>query len=385
MLADHLDHTPLATARGKLMLAGLLAAQGALATWAWNGWVHPVSNAPLLVLGIGAGLLGSSWTLIAIAFLGRRRRATWPVRWLVFLWAAAVTPACAAFFNSHSPATALTVGINEEFWKVTPLLLAAWFVPWSLRGTRDGLLMGALGGVGFNVIELAVYYIRMSYPQQGLFRGLDAQLGRLGLWGVDNHVVWSALVGAGIGHAIHTRSGRRWLIPLGTYLLAAVTHMAQDFLLGPVLLVLILAGIVQRTSGVSIVGTPTKAQVAMSERWLPTASGLEVIAINMVILPLLALALLRSGHEERKALAAALSGEDGTIVTPEELADANRATRFHRRMITASTARARKHIRRAQDALAFRKEFLARIGIDDRADPVATRYRARITALRSAP
>lgn len=384
MLADYLDHTPLATTRGKLLLAALLTAQAALATWAWSGWVHPLSNAPLLLLGIGAGLLGSSWTLLAIAYLGRRRRATRVVRWLVFIWAAAVTPACAAFCNSHSPMTLLTVGINEEFWKVTPVLLAAWFVPWSVRGTRDGLLLGALGGVGFNVIELAVYYIRTSYPQHGLFRGLDEQLGRLGLWGVDNHVVWSALVGAGIGHAIQTRSGRRWLIPIGTYLLAAITHMAQDALLGPVLLVLIFAGLVRTTSGVALNHAPASVKAAMSERWLSTATGLEVIAVNLLILPLLALALVRSGQEERKALAANLEGESDAIVTPRELADATRARRFHRRSVEAATGRARKHIRHAQDALAFRKEFLSRIGIAADGDPLARRYRAEITALRGA-
>ena len=383
-LADHFVHTPLATARGRIALVVVLAAQAAFASWAWWGWLHPLSNAPLLLLAIGFGLLGSGWTLLAVAFFARRRRAIWPVRWLAFAWAAAVAPACAAYCNSHSTMTLLTVGINEEFWKVTPLLIVAVFVPWAVRGTRDGLLLGALGGVGFNVIELAVYYIRSSYPKMGLFPGLDSQLSRLGLWGIDNHVVWSALVGAGIGHAIQTRSRRRWLIPLGTYLLAAITHMAQDFMLGAVLLVLIVTALTQVATG----GAPLTPKAAMqndlSQRLLPTATGLEVIAINLVILPLLVLALVRSGRDERRAIAAHLAGESDAVVTPGELADAAPLRRMHKRLIEAPARKARKHIRRWQDALAFRKEFLARRGADPDGDALVADYRARIAALRPA-
>jgi hypothetical protein len=337
-------------------------------------------------LGIAAGLFGSIPAFLVIGFLSRRRHEMWPVRWAVFALSLTLATACAAFVNSHNPYATLVVGFNEEFWKVTPLLLLVFFLPSAVSGTRDGLVYGALGGLGFNVVELAVYFIRLSYPQSGILEGLIAQFGRLGLWGINNHVIWAALVGAGIGYAVqHPDRRRRWLVAFGAYLLAAFTHLLQDNLVGALLLVGITIGLVAASGGDTSgdLSNMSPEGVSAAKDLLQTATGLEVIAINIVILPILAVMVVRSGRWERRTIAEQLQTEASDVVSPADRSAAATAGAFGNRKVEGSTRRTSKHIRRAQDALAFRKLFAARSGVDVATDAVADTYRDMIRTLRA--
>ena len=381
-----LRDSPLRGRGGKVDLGILLAVMAAMAAPIWRDWLSPAANIPILFAGMLAALIGSLPALILLRFLHRRHADVRPIAWGVLLVGTVLSTAAAAFLNTHSPAQALTVGFNEEFWKVVPLLLLAVFLPRAVIGVRDGIVYGALGGIGFNIMELSVYLIRASYPAHGLLLGLQDQFGRLGLWGVDNHVVWSALTGAGIGYAVQEGRGRlRFAVAVGAYLLAVLTHTMQDNVVGIVLLVTLLLAVLQ-VAGIrdADIGTPSPETAEAARHYAQTAAGLEVLAINALNLPLLLIALAKSGRWERKAIAEALADEPEGIVTEAEMAGIRADRLLRTRRIPGLPRPVAASIRTAQNALAFQKIHLRRRGLDPDDDAVTSYWRARLLALRGA-
>jgi RsiW-degrading membrane proteinase PrsW (M82 family) len=234
-LSRMLYDSPLHSLSGKIAFVAIMVVLVLLSGLIWSAWLTPLSNGWIVLLGVAVAFLGSLVGLVFIRYLDRREPESW---WywigvLVFAMLFGVTPA--VVFNSISPFV-FTVGFNEEFWKVLPLLLLILFAPTMVNGVRDGIIYGALGGFAFNIVEIADYFLLDSYPVQGL-AGLSEQLVRLSFWGIGNHVIWSMLVGAGIGMAVQSQNRRtKILAPLGAYLLAAITHGLQDMGAGVLLM-----------------------------------------------------------------------------------------------------------------------------------------------------
>jgi len=206
--------SPLHTFVGKVIFAAILLVIVSLAVKIWVGWLTPLFGG-WLILAFGlAAFVGSLPGLIFIRYLDRREPEDASYYAGVLLSAAILTPALGAYFNSISPFSLLTVGLNEEFCKAIPLLLLVFFAPTMVNGVRDGIIYGALGGFGFNIIEIANYVLRVSYPAEGL-EGSFSQLSRLGWLGIGNHVIWSMLVGAGIGLAVQARKRRTRILAAG--------------------------------------------------------------------------------------------------------------------------------------------------------------------------
>lgn len=386
-LVRALYDSPLHTRRGRIAL-GLIAAIVFLpAVHSWKGWLTPIENGKVLLVGVFFALLGSMLGLLFLRYLDRRDPEPWALRAGALLMAGLVAPAAAAFFNGHSPYVLLTVGFNEEFWKVFTLLFIVVFAPRVVNGVRDGIIYGALGGFGFNIIELAVYVLRVSYPQDGLLVGTTHQLSRLGWWGIGNHVIWSALVGAGIGYAIQNPSSRwRFILPIGIYTLAAVTHDLQDAGVGVLLMVLISAGLMSVLGGKSgqpAPSVPSADAIERMQQFVPTAIAFEAIAINVVCLPILLYALVRSGDWERRIVRDQLASEQPPVVTQQELDGIRAEKRFRLRTIPGYPKAKGRAIRNAQNALAFQKEYLAQRGRPSDRDPLAQYLRSVIAGLRS--
>jgi hypothetical protein len=76
--------------------------------------------------------------------------------------------------------------IGEEPAKMLGLLFLALFVPTAMRTKRDGLLLGALAGLGFTFLENLIYMLRGA---DMLIRTFVCSPG---------HIMWSAIVGMGI-------------------------------------------------------------------------------------------------------------------------------------------------------------------------------------------
>ncbi|MEZ4673956.1 MAG: PrsW family glutamic-type intramembrane protease [Caldilineaceae bacterium] len=369
---------------GKLLYAIILLVTLYLAGVVWIDWLTPLSNGWLILYAITIAFFGSLLGIAYLLYLDRRDPEPWWFFVGTLLVALLLTTAPAAYVNGISPRPTLTVGFNEEFWKVLPLLLLVFFAPTLVSGTRDGLIYGALGGFGFNITEIANYFIKVAYPAEGI-EGLSGQLVRLGWWGIGNHVFWSALVGAGIGYALETDHRlRKVTVPLGAYLAAVFTHTLQDNLIGPMIgigltmVILVIQGV--DASQFNIEDQNNLPEVFKSAMAL--GLPLEALAINIINIPLLIIALRRSGNWERAIIRDELADEVPEIVTPEEYQGVQAERRFRLRRIPGYPRRVGRRIRNAQNALAFHKRYLRRRERPIESDPLVAYWRGEVLRLR---
>jgi RsiW-degrading membrane proteinase PrsW (M82 family) len=116
----------------------------------------------------------------------------------------------------------------EETLKTLGIILLA-FLPAARRfGPAAGLVIGALVGASFQVVENEVFTL------QGMFHAPDAPLGALfealfirGLVGVFSHLVWSGAIGAAIGWLLAGPATGRWrrlVVTAGVFVLMVVLH-----------------------------------------------------------------------------------------------------------------------------------------------------------------
>lgn len=120
------------------------------------------------------------------------------------------------------------VGLTEELTKMLPVLLALLYAPRLVRNTRDGLVLGALGGLGFAVIEFATTFALDNFPQTG-WADLYTSLPSRWALGTHNHILWGAATGGAIGYLVEApRSRKHQLVALLTILVVMGTHGLQD-------------------------------------------------------------------------------------------------------------------------------------------------------------
>ncbi len=373
--------SPLHTLRGKVIFVVIMVPVLYFAGHTWLGWLTPLENGWIMLFGLLSAFLGSLLGLAFLRYLDRREPESWGYFVGVLLLATLLTAAPAAYFNGLSPAAILTVGLNEEFWKVLPLLLLVFFAPTMVTGVRDGFIYGALGGFGFNIIETAAYILRVSGPEEGM-AGVAAQLGRLGFWGIDNHVFWSMLVGAGIGLAVQSSDRRtKILAPLGAYLLAALTHTIQDFGVGGALAAGLML-VILTLQGANVTQPDPAALEELGKKYMDLSLALEALVINIVNIPILIYALLKSGNWERQVIREQLADEVGTVITSEEYAGVKAEKRFRLRHVPGYPSHVGRAIRNAQNNLAFHKVYLKRQNRPVEGDPLAEYYRATVAHLR---
>jgi RsiW-degrading membrane proteinase PrsW (M82 family) len=376
--------SPLHKTGGKIIFIIILSITVVLALSNWiNLLTDPPAQVSVLLLGTLFGLLGSIPLFLLILYLDRRERESWYIYLGIPLLVMLFFEPAAGRINDLSPAAVLTVGFNEEFWKILPLLLFVFFAPSMVTGVRDGLIYGALSGMAFNIVELGTYIWLDSFPELG-WGAFAAQAGRLGLLGVDSHVIWSALLGAAIGYATMatTRKGR-YGVPIAVFLLVAFTHTLQDTLGGAFIMVAIQAPLML-LQGVDMDST---AQVAsFNQQYGALTSILEMLVINIVIIPILLVAIIRSGNWERRVIKNQLQdeqSEDVTApVTKQEYEGVVAEKRFHVRRVPDYPRKVSNAIRNSQNKLAFRKEQLQVHGSSLGEDLLAQAWREDIVELR---
>lgn len=165
-----------------------------------------------LVFSLAWGAVGAAW-LSTIGNESARR------------WIDAVTE------GDDRTLTALLVApVLEESAKALGLLLL--LGGGRLRSARDGIVCGALVGVGFVFAE-NLLYLGLSMLQGGE-AGLLRALHLRGIVGAAPHVVFTACAGAGLGWAAGgASSGRRWLAPTLGVMSAIAQHVAWNALAAP--------------------------------------------------------------------------------------------------------------------------------------------------------
>lgn len=191
---------------------------------------------PLLLVGFAAfrllrpvrppSLVWSAATLIwgATAAAGCALLAN---RGLADLWAKS---AGVGFASSWS--AALSAPLNEEVLKVCGVVMIALAAPQVISGPLDGLIYGALTGLGFQAIENVIYGLDnivqsgATNPNQAV---LNSVLARVGTTGLGSHWTMTAVAGAGIGYLVaHSRRGGGAAPTIACLVLAMGMHLLFD-------------------------------------------------------------------------------------------------------------------------------------------------------------
>ena len=373
--------SPLATMPGKLVLLLLLLVLFLLSLPGFKEYytVYPLQ----LIVGISIASVLYIPTLIALWFFDRREREPWP---MVLFTICAVT----FFFGpvtSHSlgtidrffPATRV-VGFVEEFWKVAPLLILIFFLPRAVNGTRDGLVYGALGGFGFAILEFAANSTWEYFPEMG-WAAFGNALARANLLGTHNHMIWSATIGAAIGWAsVAPKGWKRFAVPIAVYLGVGALHIFED--MGGNILTTMIAGAMLEPL---VLAQPNPEQFIQAIL-MPSQvffGTLNVLLINIFILPILFVVLRRSGDTERRIIRERLKAEADEVITSLEYKGVVADRRYRTREITGPPKRVGREIVQMQNELAFHKEFVAQRAGNADSDPPVVALRQQIEIART--
>jgi RsiW-degrading membrane proteinase PrsW (M82 family) len=237
MLDDRLTVIP--TSPYALTTAAVLFGAHGLVLYLVVRWLDfPVKRAVwLMALSVAwGGLVSTSLSLTVETWLGHLLALFGP------------SPSAGLFLG------ATLVSVTEESAKLLGVLAIVLLAPRRLSRAADGLVYGALVGLGFEEIENIIYAVRATNTAgaslgasilpvivQFLLRGLVAG------WGL--HIVWSALTGAGIAWAYLNRDrpkGARIGVAALAFAVAGVCHMLWDsalaewvVVLGPMFMVMV--------------------------------------------------------------------------------------------------------------------------------------------------
>ena len=352
---------------------------------------------------VRALMLSSLLAVVPLAvlwFLDRRERET---PWLfaaAFLWGGCIATALALPFNTafftlvdawvaQHPAVTMMLGPNaamllaapisapivEEIAKACGVLVIFWLLRAEFDNMRDGIVYGALVGLGFNWLEAALY-VAQGYAQSGV-APYGAQLGaRFALFGLGGHALFTGLFGAALGLAIQTR--RRWLrilAPIVGIALAIAAHMLNNAL--PLVFAL-----ADAAAGEIPGEYEPPADTGFLESFV--SGSLTQFALFLPFLLIAALALWRSGVWERRVIREELAGEVGRAVSPTEYQEIVGDRIFRTRRIKGMGRRASAALVNAQHELAFRKRRVREEGKDPELDRLANNWRGEVRRLRTA-
>ena len=335
--------------------------------------------------------------LTLLWFLDRRERES---RWLfaaALFWGASIATALSLPFNTaffglidawvaQHPAVIEVLGpeavtllaapiaapIVEETAKALGVLALWWLLRAEFDNMRDGIVYGALVGLGFTWYEAALY-VAQGYAEFGV-APYGMQLGaRYALFGLGGHVLFTSIFGALLGLGVQTR--RRWLrvlAPFAGLLLAIGAHVLNNAL--P--LIFVLAGESPPT------GREPPPEVGFLEAFA-TGTLLD-LTIFLPFVAIMAVALWRSGTWERRVIREELADEVGRAVSRLEYEAIVADRMFRTRRVDRVHPRESAALVNAQHELAFRKRRVRQEDRDPERDRLVAGWREEIRRLREA-
>ena len=253
-------------------------------------------------------------------------------------------------------------------------MLLFWLLRAEFDNMRDGLVYGALVGLGFNWFESALY-VAQGYAEYGV-APYGAQLGgRYALFGFGGHALFTGIFGAFLGVALQTR--RRWLrilAPIVGLVLAIAAHMLNNAL-----------PLSRRSPGPRGEPPPRHEPPPDVGFFDAFVSGtLLELTIFLPFVVIMALALWRSGVWERRVIREELAEEVGGAVSASEYGTSSPTACSARAASIRCARRASAALVNAQHELAFRKRRVRHEGRDPDRDRLAAGWREEIRRLREA-
>jgi RsiW-degrading membrane proteinase PrsW (M82 family) len=360
---------------------------GHLALWI----LEPVTRVGIFLTGVLIGTVASLPLLALLRWLDRRERES---LWLAIgavVWGAVISTGLSAIFNALgfgfiSVSLEIVGGVDseligqllaatlvappvEEAFKGLAILVLFWFLRAEFDNVRDGIIYGALVGIGFNIAEYALY-VMQGYAESGVAPFAEQFAGRFVFLGFNGHMLWSAICGAGVGFARQSTGGGCTTLgaPVAGYLAATFGHALNNsvgvFLLGVILVVM----------GYDVEG----GLMSVSPFALWTAAAIMNVLVQGVFYVALLVLLALTSRWEREVIRTYLADEVGVSVTPEEY-----SAIVNDRMFGALGSRGTPwQLALAQNELAFRKWHVAREGGNPATDPLVAAWRQDIATLR---
>jgi RsiW-degrading membrane proteinase PrsW (M82 family) len=377
--------SPVHRTGGKIALAAILIGMFVYALPAF--YKYYLTQPAQMLAGLAVTAVLYFPTILVLLFLDRREREA-----KVLFWGAALAvifffgPVASRTNNLLRASTGLAdwqfAGFVEETIKALPLVLLLIFARPAVNGARDGLIFGALGGLGFAMLEGAAYFAFLDYPNTGWSALLPGTIGRATLLGTDIHILFAATVGAAVGYGVSTK--KRWLgilVMIGGFLLVALTHGQQDHTVGKTLA--IVGAVISNSIVAFIAGLPFEQAdqlqgTPLSYLALLISSTIAMIGINLFNLIILFVAVWRSGDTERRVVQDQMKSEPATVITLKEYAGVEAERRLHLRMLLGYPKERSKRIRALQNELAFRKDYVQRHGGNLVTDPPISALRQLI-------
>lgn len=390
---------PVACAR---ICAGLLA----LLFFAFLAHLGTISSmraeaTPVFLRALFLSTLLSIPAALLLWFLDRREREKRFLLVAAFLWGGLIATAISVPFNTayfllvdnwvmQRPAISEILGpdaammlaapvsapLIEEIAKAAGVLAMFWLLRAEFDNMRDGIVYGALVGLGFNWYEAALYVVQ-TYAEHGR-AAFGLQLGaRYGLFGLGGHALYTATFGAFLGFVMQTKyTLLRIAAPLVGLALAIFAHMVHNTL--P-----LMATLARVAAGEPLPEGPEGPAGMRFFAAFAESTWLDLVVYWPLIL-LMALAVWRSGAWERRVIREQLADEVGRAITAEEYQDVLRDGMFQTRRISSNRPQISAALVEAQHELAFRKWRVESEGKDPAADPLVAGWRADIARLRAA-
>lgn len=197
--------------------------------------------------GLGIGLLLAALVTLLLTAIVRRldlfEDEPGPLLLAAYAWGFVVAPTIVAVANDHLIAALERVGLaswsaalvgptDEELVKVLGVVLVLYAGRAHVTRPLNGLVYGAMVGLGFEVSENVSYVVQGAImdPSSDVVGALQVGLSRV-LVGFGAHVMFSAIAGFGIAYALtafRASAVRRVAVALGAYLLAWALHFAWN-------------------------------------------------------------------------------------------------------------------------------------------------------------
>jgi hypothetical protein len=239
-----------------------------------------------------------------------------------------------------------------------------------MTSMRDGIVYGALIGLGFAVIEATVFTMQ-DYAATGTVDYAAQLVPRFALGGVNGHALYTALFGASLGwvRQSHLRRVQVVWVIIGGYLLAVAAHATANAF-APIAL----------GNFASLFGIDPNA-LTVAELWF-----LEVIAsiaVSAWVYVVLAFLVVVSGYWELDVCRQELGDERGGAISAQEYELLMSESLFKLRRVPGMSRRQSARLVRSQNELAFRRYDVRRVGGDPRTDPLVDRWRANVAQLRT--